>query len=378
MPECPTEWHSSERPAPRAASNSTKTKFCQTPRTPRICRGNISGQKRCRPRLHTSWHRSSPATATFEQNGSPQDLPTVESGKKPRRSSAAPQSTDILCAEFPSSPESSKSITTAGPTRSPAPAPPPHPPRRTGYRRSRETASPSSILLAADQEAPPRADPAKAPVPAPAAPESAQAIAQCACRTGTPRQRKTTPARAALSRLCTHSPAKSSPSSSTLCALFFVSSVLSSFRNFQLSTINRLFPEQRNYLPTQFHHALQRPRRHPDNLLEQTRHGRQKLQHAFHSFARVRIAAWICFHFLHTFRQHMQRRIDLPPLPFLGDDPENLPHVLDRFKMVAPVPQHVNHPHNPPALQLPQTGAHIRARHRQRGRYLVRRHRPRR
>ena len=129
----------------------------------------------------------------------------------------------------------------AATTRSRAPAQPPHLPRRTGYRRSKETASPSSILPAAVQEALPRADPARAPAPVPASPESAPAIARCACKTGTPRQRKTTPARAAPSRPYTHSPAKSSPSSAlcALCALFSVTSVLSFFPLFpRLSTLN--------------------------------------------------------------------------------------------------------------------------------------------
>src|SRR6266403_1546490 len=210
MSECPTEWHSGGRPAPAAASNSTNTTTGQTPRTPRIYRGNISGQKRCNQQWHTSWHRWSPATATVVQNGSPQNLPTVGSGKKSQRSSAARQSSDILCAKLPSSRESSTPRARAATTRSRAPAPPPHPPRRTGYRRSGETASPASILPAAAQAVPPRVDPATAPAPVPASPESAPAIARCACRTGTPRQRKTTPAHAAPSRPCTHSPAKSS------------------------------------------------------------------------------------------------------------------------------------------------------------------------
>src|SRR6267378_8357970 len=195
MHEYPTEWHSSGRPAPTVASNSTKTKSGQTPRTPQICRGNISVQKRCNPQWHTSWHRSSPANATVEQNGSTQDLPTALSGKKPRRSSAAPQSNGILCAKLPSSREFSTPKAMVATTRSRAPVPPPHPPRHTGFRRSKETASPAAILPGADQEAPPREDPAKAPAPVLASPESEPTIARCACRTGTPRQRKTTRAR---------------------------------------------------------------------------------------------------------------------------------------------------------------------------------------
>src|SRR6266849_6551139 len=241
MSENPMEWHSSGRPPPTAASNSTKTTTGQTPRTPQICRGNISGQKRCNRQWHTSWHQSSPAIATVEQNVSPHNLSTVGSGKKPPRSSVAPQSSDILCAKLPSSRESSTPKARAATTRSRAPEPPPHPPRRTGYHRSKETASPSSILPAADQEALPRADPARAPAPVPASPVSAPAIARRACKTGTPRQRKATPARAAPSRPYTHSPAKSSPSS-TLCALyafFSVTSVLSFFPLFpRLSTLN--------------------------------------------------------------------------------------------------------------------------------------------
>src|SRR6267142_5367585 len=255
MRENPRAWHLSGHPAPTAASSSTKTNSGQTPRTPRIYRGNISRQKRCNPQWHTFGHRPSLATATFEQNGSPQDLPTDESGKKPRRSSAAPQSSDILYAEFPSSPESSKSITMAGPTRSRAPAPPPHPPRHSGSRRSKETASPSLILLAVNPAALPRADPATAPAPARAAPESAQAIARCVCRTGTPRQRKTTPARAGPFRPCTHSPAKSSPSSSVLRTLcyFSVSSVcFSSCSSVNPQPLAAFFPSSVITLPRSF------------------------------------------------------------------------------------------------------------------------------
>src|SRR5713226_5649799 len=143
----------------------------------------------------------------------------------------------------------------------------------------------------------------------------------------------------------------------------------------KLSTINRLFPQKRNHLPAQLHHALQRPRRHPDNLLEQSRHRRQKLQHALQPFPRVRIALRIRLDLPHAFRQYIQRRIDLPPLPLFRNDPENIPHVLDRFEVIAPVPQHVYHTHDPPPLQLAQAGTHVRTRHRQRLRNLIRRHR---
>src|SRR6267143_1596777 len=130
-------------------------------------------------------------------------------GKIPPRSSVAPQSIDIPCAKSPSSRESSKSITAAGPTRFRAPAPPPHPPRHICSRRLEETAFPASIPPAACPAAHRRADPAAAPRPSHAAPESAPATVRFACRTGTPHRRTTTLARAAPSRPCTHSPAKS-------------------------------------------------------------------------------------------------------------------------------------------------------------------------
>src|SRR6266702_2868719 len=143
----------------------------------------------------------------------------------------------------------------------------------------------------------------------------------------------------------------------------------------QLSTSSRLFSQQRNHLPPELHHTFQRPGRHPDNLFEQPGHRRQKLQHALQPLARVRIASCVRFHLLHALRQHIQRRVDFPPLSFLGNDPENLPHVLDRFEVVAPVAQHVHHAHDPPALQLAQARAHVRARHRQGCGNLIRRHR---
>src|SRR6266446_1544559 len=66
----PVEWHSRGRLAPAAASNSTKTTAAQTPRTPQICRENISEQKRCNPQWHMTSDRSPPASATSQQNGS--------------------------------------------------------------------------------------------------------------------------------------------------------------------------------------------------------------------------------------------------------------------------------------------------------------------
>src|SRR5216684_7908261 len=161
---------------------------------------------------------------------------------------------------------------------------------------------------------------------------------------------------------------------SALSFSFFLSETF----NLKLSTINCLLPQQRNHFPPQLHHALQRPRRHPDNLLEQSRHRRQKFQHALQPFPRVRIALLVGLNLAHALRQHVQRRVDLPPLSLLRNDPENLPHIFDRLKMVAPVPQHVYHAHDPPPLQLAQAGAHVRARHRQRRGDLIRRQRLRR
>src|SRR5882672_11429123 len=121
-----------------------------------------------------------------------------------------------------------------------------------------------------------------------------------------------------------------------LCALC-VKSFSPFFRSFQLSTSSRLLPQQRNHFPPQLHHTLQRSRGHADNLLEQSRHRRQKLQHTLQPFPRVRIPLRVGLDLAHALRQHTQRRIDLPALPLLGNNPENLPHVLDRFKMIPPV-----------------------------------------
>src|SRR6266567_54528 len=315
-----------------------------------------------------------PQMLTFVAALDPQDMLLL-------RNSAAPPPTGTLCAKPPSSRESSKSTPAAFPTRSRPPAPPPRPPRRTGFRRSAADASPSSNRRATFPAATPRVDPAEAPAPFLAAPNTAPATAQIACKTGTPRPRTTTRARAVPSHLCIHSPAKSSPpllpfSPFSVNSVFSVLNLFPRTFHFQLSTSSRLFPQQRNHFAPELHHTFQRPGRHPDNLFEQPRHRRQKLQHALQPLARVRIASRVRFHLLHALRQHIQRRVDFPPLPLLGNDPENLPHVLDRLEVVAPVAQHVHHAHDPPALQLAQARAHVRARHRQRRGNLIRRHGP--
>src|SRR5213075_3204174 len=211
---------------------------------------------RCHRQRHTSCDRSPPATATSQQDGSPQYLLTAQSDKKPRRNSSAPRSIDILCAEFPSSPESSKSITAAGPTKSHAPVQLPRPPRRSGFRRSERTAFLASVHRATIPAMPPRVDPATAPTPSRVARELAPATLRFACRTGTPRQKTAIPARADPSRRCTHSPAKSSfllflSSLGAACALspapwhylysswgFSVLDLFCLFRDFQLYTVN--------------------------------------------------------------------------------------------------------------------------------------------
>src|SRR6266403_681982 len=182
----------------------------QTPQPLQFYRGNISGQRRCNPRWHTTFDRSFPANATSPQNGSPRHLLTAPRGTKPPRNSVSRQSTGILCAKFPSSPESSPSTAAAVPTKSHAPAPRPHPPLRICFRRSEEIAFLASSPRAAVPAAPPLADPAMGPAPFHAAPESARATSRFACRTGTPHQRTANPAHASPSRPCTHSPAKSS------------------------------------------------------------------------------------------------------------------------------------------------------------------------
>src|SRR6266404_657521 len=122
----------------------------------------------------------------------------------------------------------------------------------------------------------------------------------------------------------------SSFSSSAPCPLcpISVNSALSLFP-LLLSRLLLLRSQQRNHLPTQLHHALQRPGRHPQNLLEQSRHRRQKFQHALQPLPRVGIPLRTRLQLLHAFRQHPQRRINLPPLPLLRYNPENLPNILN-------------------------------------------------
>src|SRR3989475_12092399 len=181
----------------------------------------FAGKKPGNQQLHPSSDHSPPPTATSQQNGSPHYLLTVPLGTKSPRNSSAPQSTGILCAEFPSFPEFSKSRAAAGPTKFHEPAPPPHPLLRIGFRHSEETAFLASVLLATIPATLRRADVAMAPTRPRAAAESAPASARSGCRICTPHQRTTTLARAAPSRPCTHSPAKS-------CFLFFLTSFAAS------------------------------------------------------------------------------------------------------------------------------------------------------
>src|SRR5260370_8298312 len=63
------------------------------------------------------------------------------------RNCGSPQSTGILCAEFPSFREFSKSTAAAGPTKFPKPTPRPHPPRRPASHPSEEISFPPPFLL---------------------------------------------------------------------------------------------------------------------------------------------------------------------------------------------------------------------------------------
>src|SRR6266403_1325882 len=175
-------------------------------------------------------------------------------GTSPRHTRDSLQSIGTLYAKFPSSREFSKPTQVAVPTKSPAPASQPHPRRRIGFRRSKEIAFRASIPRVTTPAGPRPADPAAAPVPSRAAPGSAPAIARSVCRTCTPRQKTTIPARAALSRPCTHSPAKacstcdSMPRPTLLCesphALCLCVSALSFFPcgNFHLEALTHSRP----------------------------------------------------------------------------------------------------------------------------------------
>src|SRR5712671_2381809 len=158
-------------------------------------------------------------------------------------------------------------------------------------------------------------------------------------------------------------------------SVFSVNSVVKSLFCVFLSRLLLLRSQQSNHFPAQLHHTLQSPSRHPQDLLKQSRHPRQKFQHALQPLPRVSIPLRTRLQLRHALRQNTQRRINLPPLPLLRDNPENLPHILDRLKVVAPVPHHMHHAHNSPPLQFPQARAHIRPCHRQRRRNLIRRQR---
>src|SRR5712664_4179754 len=141
--------------------------------------------------------------------------------KKPRHNCDSRQPTGILCAEPPSSQEFAIPITMGAPTKFREPTLRLHPHRQTDFHRSAEISFQKAILPATFLAALQHGDPAMAPVRFRAVPESAQASARSACRTCTPRQKTTTLARAAPSRPCIHSPAKSWSFSASAIPLLF-------------------------------------------------------------------------------------------------------------------------------------------------------------
>src|SRR5580704_10146008 len=228
---------------------------------------------------------------------------------------------------------------TARPTGRPTkfPAPPPQSPlhRHTASRPTTKISVPSTIPLATFPATHPPADPAAAPPQILAASKSAPATAQSAYKIRTPHRKTTTPVHADLFHPCTHSPGKS---------WFYLNPTHRSSRLLLIA------PQQRNHLASQFPHALQRAHRHPQNLFEQAAHRRQEIQHALQPFPRVRIALWPALRFLHALGEYSQRGINLPPLPLLRHGAKNLPNIFGRLEMVAPVAQHMHHPHNSPPL----------------------------
>src|ERR1700722_4787161 len=120
------------------------------------------------------------------------------------------------------------------------------------------------------------------------------------------------------------------------------------------------------------------PSRQPLHLVMQLGHRFEKSRHRLQPLPRVIRSRLLRIQFRQTPPQHFPCRINLPPLPLLNHQPEHLPHIFHRLIMFPPVPQHMHRPHNPPPLQLPDRGRHIRPRHAQRLRNLLRRQRPRR
>src|SRR5271165_2182721 len=121
-----------------------------------------------------------------------------------------------------------------------------------------------------------------------------------------------------------------------------------------------------------------RPRRQTLHLIMQLRHRIKKSRHRRQPLPRKVRTPFFRIQLLQTPPQHLPRGIDLPPLPLLNHQPEHLPHIFHRLIMLPPVAQHMHRPHDPPSLQLPYRRAHIRPRHAQRLRNLLRRQRPRR
>src|SRR5271168_1016728 len=148
-----------------------------------------------------------------------------------------------------------------------------------------------------------------------------------------------------------------------------------SFHSHSLGTRYWLLLPHLSPHPQQLPH---RPRRQPLHLIMQLRHRLKKPGHSRQPFPRKIRPCFLRIQLFQTPPQHLPRRINLPPLPLLNHQPEHLPNILHRLIMLPPVAQHMHRPHNPPTLQLPDRRAHIRPRHAQSLRNLLRRQRPRR
>src|SRR5579859_3062717 len=172
------------------------------------------------------------------------------SHSSPPRSSGASRFAGTRSAESPSFRGSSQATRGAAPTRSRAPEQDKHPLRQIAVRRKAKAGFRATVLRATFPTALRHEDLAAAPQPSRAAPESAPAIAQTACRRRTPRQKTTSLARAALFRLYTPSSAKSSVWDRHSCLSPFLSSLATSTPCSQ--PLTAFFPSKVKTLPLNF------------------------------------------------------------------------------------------------------------------------------
>src|SRR5580704_7999500 len=125
--------------------------------------------------------------------------------------------------------------------------------------------------------------------------------------------------------------------------------------------------KQRFHFSAKPGHPAESGRGQVHNLLEQAGGGGEKFEHLLEPLPAVGAARIRLFQFIDAFLQNAQGGIDFAAFPLLGDDPEDLPDVLDGLEMITAVAENVYHADDAPALEFAQAGAHVGASDRQSG-----------